>query len=140
MTVTIDGTLGITTPAATVSGALSASGASSTAGFASGTGSGGAVTQITSRTTGVTLNTPTGAITLFTAAGSATPAAFTVTNSTVGANDVIILNVKSGATNTYALHVGAVSAGSFVVNFWAQTGTASDTPVIQYTVIKGAIS
>jgi hypothetical protein len=105
-----------------------------------GTGSGGVVTQITSRTTGVTLNKPSGQITMFTAAGSATPAVFTVTNSVVSANDVVILSIKSGATNSYVTQVQSVGAGSFVIQFHAQTGTASDTPVITFAVIKAASS
>ena len=99
------------------------------------TGAGGAVTQLTSRTTGVTINKTSGAITMFTAAGSTTAATFTVTNSTVAATDVIILNQKSG-TNLYNLEVTAVAAGSFNVTFFTTGGTASDAPVINYAVIK----
>lgn len=100
------------------------------------TGAGGAVTQITSRTTGVTLNKTTGAITLFSAAGSATAATFTVTNSAVAATDVIILNQKSGA-DLYDLMVTAVSAGSFNFTFRTTGGTTTETPVFNFAVIKG---
>jgi hypothetical protein len=110
----------------------------STGGLGYGTGAGGTVTQGTSRTTGVTLNKTTGAITMFTAAGSATPATFTVTSSAIAATDVIILNIKSGATNTYVLSVTTVAAGSFNITFYTTGGTASDTPVINFAVIKGA--
>ena len=72
-----------------VTGAVTSSG---TAGVGYATGAGGTVTQGTSRTTGVTLNKTAGAITLFSAAGTTTAATFTVTNSTVAATDVIILN------------------------------------------------
>jgi hypothetical protein len=106
-------------------------------GYDTGTGAGGAITQATSRTTGVTLNTPTGAITMFTAAGSATAATFTVTNSSVAITDVIIVNQRSG-TNLYNLEVTAVAAGSFNITFFTTGGTASDAPVINYAVIKGA--
>jgi len=101
------------------------------------TGAGGAVTQGTSRTTGVTLSKTTGAITMFTAAGSATPASFTVTNTTVAATDVIVLNIKSGASNTYVLSVTTVAAGSFNITFYTTGGVASDTPIINFAVIKG---
>lgn len=101
-----------------------------------GTGAGGTVTQATSRTTGVTLNKPSGAITLFTAAGSATAASFTVTNSVVAATDTIVLSVKSG-TNKYLTFVTAVAAGSFEITFQTTGGTASDAPVINFAVIKG---
>lgn len=103
-------------------------------------GAGGAVTQGTSRTTGVTLDRPTGAITLFSAAGSSTPTTFTVTNSAVAATDVVMLSVKSGAANSYSFNVSAVAAGSFNITFWAQAGTATDAPVINFVVLKGAAS
>lgn len=99
------------------------------------TGAGGAVTQITSRTTGVTLNKATGAITLFTAAGSATAATFTVTNSVVAATDTVIVNAKSG-TNVYLTYVTAVAAGSFNITFNTTGGTSSDAPVFNFAVIK----
>jgi hypothetical protein len=102
------------------------------------TGAGGSVTQSTSRTTGVTCNTPTGQITLFSAAGSTTPASFTVTNSNVSSTDTVILCIQSGATNNYSFNVSAVVNGSFRVTFWAQTGTATDAPVLNYAIIKGA--
>jgi len=110
-----------------------------TAGVGYATGAGGTVTQATSRTTGVTLNKTTGAITLFSAAGSATAATFTVTNSTVAATDVIILNQKSG-TDLYDLMVTAVAAGSFNITFRTTGGTTTETPVFSFAVIKGVIA
>ena len=106
-----------------------------TAGVGYATGAGGTVTQTTSRTTGVTLNKTTGAITLFSAAGSATATTFTVTNSTVAATDVIILNQKSG-TDLYDLMVTAVAAGSFNITFRTTGGTTTETPVFNFAVIK----
>ena len=106
-----------------------------TAGVGYATGAGGAVTQITSRTTGVTLNKTAGAITLVSAAGSATAATFTVTNSTVAATDVIILNQKSG-TDLYNLMVTAVAAGSFNLTFRTTGGTTTEIPVFNFAVIK----
>ena len=116
-----------------VTAALTSSG---TAGVGYATGAGGTVTQITSRTTGVTLDKTSGAITLFSAAGSATAATFTVTNSTVAATDVIILNQKSG-TDLYDLMVTAVAAGSFNITFRTTGGTTTETPVFNFAVIKG---
>jgi hypothetical protein len=115
-----------------VTGAVTSSG---TAGVGYATGAGGAVTQLTSRTTGVTLNKTTGAITMFSAAGTTTEATFTVTNSTVAATDVIILNQKSG-TDLYDLMVTAVAAGSFNVTFRTTGGTTTETPVFNFAVIK----
>lgn len=102
-------------------------------------GLGGSVTQLTSRTTGVTLNNPTGAITMFTAAGSATAATFTVTDSFVEAGDTIVLSQKSG-TNLYEFFATAVAAGSFNVTFFTTGGTSSDAPVINFAILKGAAS
>lgn len=111
-------------------------GSTGTLGFVAGAG--GAVTQSTSRTTGVTLNNSTGQITMFSAAGSATAATFTVTNSQVAATDTIILNQKSG-TNLYVLLITAVVNGSFNITFYTTGGTATDAPVINFSVIKGSI-
>jgi hypothetical protein len=117
----------------TATGVIASTG---TAGVGYATGAGGAVTQLTSRTTGVTLNKTSGAITLFSAAGSATAASFTVTNSTVAATDVIILNQKSG-TDLYDLLVTAVAAGSFRITFLTTGGTTTEQPVFNFAVIKG---
>lgn len=116
----------------TATGVIASTG---TAGVGYATGAGGTVTQGTSRTTGVTLDKTTGAITLFSAAGSATAATFTVTNSTVAATDVIILNQKSG-TDLYDLMVTAVAAGSFNITFRTTGGTTTEQPVFNFAVIK----
>ena len=103
------------------------------------TGQGGAVTQATSRTTGVTLNKLTGAITLVSAAGSTTAASFTVTNSKVGANDTVSVSQKSG-TDLYRVAVTAVAAGSFQITFNTISGTTTEQPVFNFNVVKGAVS
>ena len=133
MTIVFNGTTGITTP--------STLNDTSASGYT--TGSGGTVTQLTSRTTGVTLNKATGAITLVSATTTAgTFSSFTVTNSEVAANDVIVLNFASAATaDKYALTVTAVGAGSFRIQIYniAAVGVA-EAPVINFAVIKGAAS
>ena len=110
-----------------------------TAGVGYATGAGGSVTQITSRTTSVTLNKTTGAITLFSAAGTTTAATFTVNNTTVAATDVIILNQKSG-TDLYNLMVTAVTANSFNITFRTTGGTTTETPVFSFAVIKAVVT
>ena len=110
---------------------------SASLGFPTGASAGGAQTQATSRTTGVTLNKSTGQITLFTATGSATPTTFTVTNSTVAAVDTVIVNCSS-STNVYLTFVTATAAGTFNITFYTTGGVASDTPVFNFTVIKGS--
>jgi hypothetical protein len=101
--------------------------------------SGAAITQGTSRTTGVTINAYAGAITLFSAAGSATPASFTVTDSKVNATDTIVLVQKTG-TDLLELHVTAVAAGSFRITFFTTGGTTTEQPVISFAVVRSAAS
>lgn len=103
---------------------------------------GGTVTQITSATTGVTLNTNCGQITTVTqniaAAGEVT---FTVTNSTVAATSVVVANIASGSTGgTSIVSVNAVAAGSFdltITNLHASVAETG-TLVINFAVIKGS--
>jgi hypothetical protein len=120
-----------------VNNGLYASTASGRLGYSTGLGAGSAVTQLTSRTTGVTINTPTGAITLFSAAGSGAIITFTVTNSSVAATDTILTSTKS-STNNYFSYVSAVAAGSFNISFIAYVGTAVDSPVFNFAVIKAS--
>lgn len=112
---------------------------SATAGVGYATGAGGTQTQTTSRTTGVTLNTVCGNITLFSAAGSTTPATFTVSNSAVASTDNIVLQQVSG-TDLYDLSVSAINAGSFNITFNTKSGTTSEQPVFRFTVLKGVTS
>jgi hypothetical protein len=107
----------------------------SSGGLGYGTGSGGAVTQLTSRTTGVTLNKTNGAITMFSAAGTTSPQTFVVTNSTVAISDVVVVSVRS-STNVYSVSCISTSAGDFAICFYSLSGTATDAPVINFAVIK----
>ena len=106
-----------------------------TGGVGYSTGAGGTVTQITSRTTGVTLNKITGTITLVSAAGSVAWQSFTVTNSAVAATDTIICNQVSG-TDLNMIHVTAIAAGSFRISFATTAGVTVEQPVFRFTVIK----
>ena len=133
MSTTIDGSAGIIG----APGGLTSAGST---GIGYSTGAGGTVTQATSRTTAVTLNALTGAITMFTAAGSTTPASFTVNNSLVANTDVIVVSIKSGAANTYVISAQTVQNGLFILTFYTTGGVASDAPVINFAVIKGASS
>jgi hypothetical protein len=122
----------VTAASVAATGAVTSGG---TAGIGYATGAGGTVTQATSRTTAVTIDKTCGSITMFSAAGSATAASFTVNNSAVGESDVVILNQRSG-TNLYDLNVTDVSNGSFRITFRTTGGTAADAPVINFAVIK----
>lgn len=132
-------TYGAITASGAITGASSIKSTSPTAGIGYATGAGGAVTQATNRTTGVTLNTICGAITLISAAGSATPASFTVTNSAVAALDTVIVSQKSG-TDLYEIFVTAVAAGSFKITSFTTGGTTTEQPVFNFAVIKAVVS
>jgi len=101
------------------------------------TGAGGTVTQLSSRTTGVTLSKRSGAITLFSAAGTTAYTSFTVTNTLVSATDVVIVNQQSG-TNIYETFVTAVANGSFRITFSSVSGTSVDAAVFNFVVVKAA--
>lgn len=111
-------------------------------GIGYGTGAGGAVTQATNRTTGVTLNKLTGTITTNNASLAAEAAAvFTVTNSTVAIGDVVAVSQQSGSNGGNTdVNVVAVAAGSFnikVSNNNAAAGTAETGAIlINFAVIK----
>lgn len=104
-----------------------------------GLGSGAAVTQLTARTTGVTLNNYSGAITLVSAAGSTVPASFTVTDSKIAATDTIIVVQKSG-TDLYNIHVSNVAAGSFQITAFTTGGTTTEQPVFNYAIVRAKAS
>lgn len=121
----------------TAGGNIFASTSTGRIGFLTGSGAGGAVTQATSRATGVTLNTPTGGITLVSAAGSTTPFTFVVTCSSVAAVDTVLVNQQSG-TDVYEIFITNVAAGSFKITAFTTGGTTTEQPVFNYTVVKGA--
>lgn len=109
-------------------------------GIGYGTGSGGTVTQLTNRTTTVTINKPCGTIVSASGVGTTTWNSFLVNNSIVGDNDTIVLNVKSGATNAYEVMPLATGSGSFYIWFRTTGGTASDTFTVSFSITKGANS
>jgi len=119
---------------------------SSDVGIGYETGAGGSVTQGAGRTTGVTLNTITGAITTDTASLAAEATAdFTVTNSTVAIGDTVVLSMRSGSNSGGTLiNVITVAAGSFgirVHNGNAAGGTAeTGAIIINFAVIKAVSS
>ena len=103
------------------------------------TGAGGAVTQATSKATAVTINKPTGQITLNNAALAAgASVAFTVNNTLVVATDTIIIHRVSGGTaGAYNIWIDSVSASTFVVYVRNITlGALSEAPVLNFSIIK----
>lgn len=127
----------ITLPDATGTVALLADATSGALGYV--TGKGGAVTQATSKSTGVTLNKTCGTITLNNSAlADATVASFTLTNSVIAATDVVLASIKSGATaGAYTLLVDEVSAGSARFSLKnISGGSLSEALLINFVVIK----
>lgn len=98
----------------------------------------GTVTQATSKSTGVTLNKSAGQITLNNAAlASVTNVTFTLTNSFISANDILILNVGSGATaGAYNCWVSGLSAGAATITLRnISGGSLSEAVVINFALI-----
>ena len=105
-------------------------------------GEGGTVTQATSKSTGVTLSKKCGQITMNAAALAAdTTVTFTLTNTEVVATDIIILNhVSGGSAGSYLLNAQAGS-GSASINVRNITGGAlSEAIVIGFAIIKAVVS
>jgi hypothetical protein len=118
---------------------------SGTGSWGYGTGAGGTVTQATNKGTAVTINKPTGSITLNAASlasGAGIP--FTVNNSLVTVNDTVIITTRSGSYATagaYRIQAEAVTNGAFQVFVLNQTaGALSEALVINFAIIKGAIA
>lgn len=114
----------------------------STGAIGYGTGAGGVVTQLTSKATGVTLSKTSGQITLNNAALAAgTIVSFVLTNTTIAATDVLILNHVSGGTPGSYLLNAQCAAGSATINVRNETaGSLSEAIVIQFVLIKGVTS
>lgn len=129
-----------------VSGAINTSGSirtnSATGGVGYSTGAGGVVTQGTSKSTGVTLNTVTGEITMNAEALAAnTTVTFVLTNSAIAATDLLVLNHSGAGTFGAYLLDGRCAAGSATIAVRNVTaGSLSEAIVIRFAVIKGATS
>jgi hypothetical protein len=104
------------------------------------TGTGGAVAQITSKATGVTLNKRCGQITMNNASlSAAAEVSFTLTNSVLAATDVVMICIGSGATaGAYNVQCDAVAAGSCRISIGnMSSGALGEAIVLNFVVIKG---
>ena len=118
---------------------------STSGGLGYGTGTGGTVTQLTSKSTSVTLNKITGRIITNNAALAAnTVAQFVVNNTLATTTDTIIVNVwESGLS--LDKYIVTASPGGANGYFYIQVrntsaGSLSDAVNINYTIIKGSTS
>lgn len=128
----------VTGSSVAVTAGLTSSGATG-AGVGYAAGAGGAVTQATNRTTGVTLSKLSGQITTNAASlAAAAKAAFTVTNTTVAATDVVVTSITSGGTGTPRVDVIGVAAGSFILQVTNDHAATADTSadVINFAVVR----
>lgn len=107
-----------------------------------GYSSGGTVTQATSKTTAVTLNAPSGQIVL-NASNLITQqvARFTLNNTSIEANDVLIVNRKSGGSDSsYQVWADSVSAGSCQICIQNISGfPLAESVTIGFAVIKATV-
>ena len=110
-----------------------------------GTGTGGTVTQLTNKSTGVTLDKQSGEITTSNATlnGDAS-VTFALTNSTIANTDVMIINHVSGGTLGRYTFTPACNNGSANITIHNVVGGGGGAEgaalVLRYVVIKGATS
>ena len=101
-----------------------------------------AVTQLTSKSTGVTVNTSAGQITMNAASLAATTnVTFTLTNSLLSAKDVIIVNVASAnaTAGAYNCWVSSMLAGSATITLRNITaGALLEAVVINFAIVHAA--
>ena len=100
----------------------------------------GTVTQGTSKSTAVTLNTPMGRITMngaLLAGGESV--LFTLNNNTIRAKDVVVVSVSGGGTaGAYWPFVSSQTTGSAVIGLYNNTGgNLSEAVIINFAVIHG---
>lgn len=96
----------------------------------------GAVTQATSKSTAVTLNKSAGQITMNNASlGATTNVTFTLNNSLISTNDILILNVTSGTAGAYNCWVSGLSAGAATIT----VRNISASPLSEAVVINFAL-
>jgi len=108
-------------------------------GIGYGIGSGGTVTQLTSKSTTVTFNKPCGQITTAAdALGAGSSAVFTINNSVIAAFDVVIAN---SLNVNYSVRISDVVTGSFKLTIKNEfAGSLSQAVTISLAIIKGVTS
>ena len=99
----------------------------------------GSVTQLTDKSTAVTLNKSAGRITMNNAALAATTnVSFTLNNSLISANDVLILTVSGGNATaaTYNCFVNSLAAGTASITLRnISAGSLSEAIIVNFALI-----
>jgi predicted ThiF/HesA family dinucleotide-utilizing enzyme len=102
----------------------------------------GAVTQLTSKSTAVTLDKSCGRITMNNASlATATNATFTLNNALISVNDSVLLTISGGQTTpgSYNVFANSLAAGSVSITLRnISGGTLSEAVVVNYAIIHGA--
>ena len=102
----------------------------------------GTVTQLTDKSTAVTLNASAGRITMNNASlATATNATFTLNNSLISANDTVILTISGGqaTAGSYNVFANALAAGSVSISLRnISGGSLSEAIVINFALIHCA--
>lgn len=102
----------------------------------------GTVTQLTDKSTAVTLNKSAGRITMNNASlATATNATFTLNNSLISANDTVVLTISGGqaTAGSYNVFANSLSAGSVSITLRnISGGTLSEAVVINFALIHCA--
>lgn len=110
-------------------------------GLGYGTGAGGTVTQLTSKSTTVTLNKPSGQIQMNNATlASNTAAEFLLTNSLITANDNVYVTFSGNQSNNYSYKAKVVAGGVYIIIKNESAGSLSEAVLLNFTVIKGAVA
>ena len=115
---------------------------SATEGIGYTTGAGGSVTQSTSKSTGVTINAVSGRINTHNATLNAdAEVSFTVTNSAVAAEDVVVLSQSAGTTNAYMFFAVAMNNGTFKIQITnISASNIGEVIGINFAIIKAVQS
>ena len=102
----------------------------------------GTVTQLTDKSTAVTLNKSAGRITMNNASlATATNATFTLNNSFISANDTVILTISGGQATpgSYNVFANSLSAGAVSITLRnISGGSLSEAIVINFALIHCA--
>lgn len=107
-----------------------------------GVGSGGTVTQATSKSTTVTLNKPSGQITMNNAAlAGNTQVLFLLNNTIISSTDCVVVNVNYSNGGAYQADCVQINNGNCYIRVRNITATSySEAVVLNFAVIKGATS
>ena len=117
--------------------------ATGSGGLGYGTGSGGTVTQLTSKSTAVTLNKPCGHIIMNNSALAAGGIVhFLLNNSLISLNDTVVATFKDASADDIRLYrVEAISQGtgySWIKITNTHSLALAESPVITFAILKGA--